>query len=230
MRGNYSIILLGPMRINILAVTPASKASSSSPAPPPSPSQKKNVQCFQILDYCIIKTLSRNTRKLFAQATKKDASASYLTGIVNKAWICCFTANIKGDKSSSIYWLVIWLQATFMKLLFLACTDEREFVASHQIQKKYASTRCTETIKTVKYSVFCTGIRCKAVCFAVYKKSTFLVLCCFVSPAALLFVLVFLWCCLTSHNQNQNFYHRTVTLFSDSSGSARASWASWAPL
>ena len=49
--------------------------------------------------------------------------------------------------------------------LFLARTRDREFVASHQIQKNAisASTRCTEKIKMAKYSVLTAGIRYEAV-------------------------------------------------------------------
>ena len=52
-------------------------------------------------------------------------------------------------------------------VLFLARIAEREFVAPNGIQKRTipesASTRCTETIETAKYSVLTVGIHYKAV-------------------------------------------------------------------
>ena len=88
-------------------------------------------------------------------------------------------------------------------VLALARADKCEFVASHQMPKNIisASTTYTETIETAKYFVFTAGIRYKVVYDVRLLKSNFLVLGRFVSPAAVPFALVVLWCYVRSYGQ-----------------------------
>ena len=79
-------------------------------------------------------------------------------------------------------------------VVFLAPTGEGEFVVSHQIQKSTisASTRCTKMIKTAKYSVIRLVFTIKLFMMCRLLKSNFLVVCRFVSSAAVPFALVVL--------------------------------------